>query len=1075
MSNIFGDGTESSGTGATSYDLLQNNTFNAAINDLNNAIASSTVNLNPILFRLNQIDSDQVAQNYDISLKLNTSSYNTDKTELTSWRDGVDTTLTTFFNEFTSLESGQTTQNNRLTALESNIASGYVTNSQLYAYQTTQQIVNDSQDSKIDDLYNRLGGTGPTVDLGPLTTRVTALEFSDGVQNTNIASKASLAAFNTLSTAVDGKVNSDTYSADIVNINNSLSGINSSINTINLSLSAKVNVAAYNNDKTGQNLLDTSQNNRLTALETSIQGNKVLLSQPTYNNVQNFVNLQDTFNTDIQNGVDLNSARISLLEGSITNPTITISNVTGLQTNLTNLQTNINTVQTNLSNHIIASSAHTAASISNAPITGLTQTSFNVQNALASLSGRIDVINLNSTGFSAYGQTALVNFYTSASSNSLPNTLLGSNYQGNSEIQQITTTSRANLLWNINQSLTRSADVGFKSLRLGSKFVVNSSAADNADTNVTTWDFAISRGDSASANYLRINPWRFALNSFYNANNHFSIIGPQFLGDTSSKMIVENNMILTNVSGTFSKSFSSIVSDLSANTTLANNLNTNVSILTVTVNNLTSTVSNNTEGLNTLNGIVGNLQSNMVTSNSVASFITSISSNQSGVAANLTEYNSGNWTYLDSVGRLVSKGVTMIDGSKNIYGHRLLGGINNNNEDSFRLFDFNGNLVFNANNTNIFAGGQLFFDSNRNINSNSIKTTSLLVGNDEIIDGNGAIHLHNFIISGNGSRVIVDTVGSIDSPQVFIKNEFAPNGFGLSIDGSNPSYIKFDGTAKIGDVTINNGIKLKNDLIVTDATNTIYPIRRNCVVEGIGGQFDNTDTLLGFNNTAKGAFTSSLGGNKSRVIVGYQNRINAPLSVICGSGNAMDDSGETNHVYIIGNNWSDTDLRITSGLKNNSNYICLGNASNDNNVAGSGTFLMIAGGSRIPQGSFSSSVSFVSASNGWDTVVPGINRPGSDIYCMIKSVSARKYKENIKNIPDKSFKIEELNPVRYNVKSTGREEIGFVADDLVGTSWNDFVVYEKNDVEGIAYNMMVVGLVDVIKQLQKRIEALEKK
>jgi hypothetical protein len=88
--------------------------------------------------------------------------------------------------------------------------------------------------------------------------------------------------------------------------------------------------------------------------------------------------------------------------------------------------------------------------------------------------------------------------------------------------------------------------------------------------------------------------------------------------------------------------------------------------------------------------------------------------------------------------------------------------------------------------------------------------------------------------------------------------------------------------------------------------------------------------------------------------------------------------------------------------------------------------------------------------------------------------SSRRYKENISRLeiaPDDVFK---LQPVRFTWKTTGQEDIGLIAED-VAEAVPDLVLYNsEGEPEAVKYDRIAVYLLEVVKQQQARISALEK-
>ena len=96
-----------------------------------------------------------------------------------------------------------------------------------------------------------------------------------------------------------------------------------------------------------------------------------------------------------------------------------------------------------------------------------------------------------------------------------------------------------------------------------------------------------------------------------------------------------------------------------------------------------------------------------------------------------------------------------------------------------------------------------------------------------------------------------------------------------------------------------------------------------------------------------------------------------------------------------------------------------------------------------------------------------VNSPGS---------SARKYKKNIQALSDNFQKILKANPKSFVYKRDGEKGIGYIAEDFDETGLKDLVVYDKDGKpDGIKYDKIPVYILEIVKEQQKRIEALEAK
>ncbi len=106
------------------------------------------------------------------------------------------------------------------------------------------------------------------------------------------------------------------------------------------------------------------------------------------------------------------------------------------------------------------------------------------------------------------------------------------------------------------------------------------------------------------------------------------------------------------------------------------------------------------------------------------------------------------------------------------------------------------------------------------------------------------------------------------------------------------------------------------------------------------------------------------------------------------------------------------------------------------------------------------------------TIARGAGHPVSDSW---ETYSSRRWKTNIKNLPNALSKVEQLRGVSYDLKDSGKHEIGVIAEE-VGTVVPEVVSYEANgkDASGVDYSRLTALLIEAIKQQQKQISAEQK-
>lgn len=89
------------------------------------------------------------------------------------------------------------------------------------------------------------------------------------------------------------------------------------------------------------------------------------------------------------------------------------------------------------------------------------------------------------------------------------------------------------------------------------------------------------------------------------------------------------------------------------------------------------------------------------------------------------------------------------------------------------------------------------------------------------------------------------------------------------------------------------------------------------------------------------------------------------------------------------------------------------------------------------------------------------------------SLSSKKYKQNIRKLQIDPEQVVQLKAVRFEWKTTGKEDIGLIAED-VDEVIPDLVVYDKEGrPDGVKYDKVAVYLLELLKAQQERISALE--
>jgi trimeric autotransporter adhesin len=101
------------------------------------------------------------------------------------------------------------------------------------------------------------------------------------------------------------------------------------------------------------------------------------------------------------------------------------------------------------------------------------------------------------------------------------------------------------------------------------------------------------------------------------------------------------------------------------------------------------------------------------------------------------------------------------------------------------------------------------------------------------------------------------------------------------------------------------------------------------------------------------------------------------------------------------------------------------------------------------------------------TIGRGMGHPVSDSW---ETYSSRRWKTNIQTLPDALSKVEQLRGVSYDLKDSGKHEIGVIAEE-VGKVVPEVVSYEDNgkDARGVDYSRLTALLIEATKEQQSMI------
>jgi len=105
------------------------------------------------------------------------------------------------------------------------------------------------------------------------------------------------------------------------------------------------------------------------------------------------------------------------------------------------------------------------------------------------------------------------------------------------------------------------------------------------------------------------------------------------------------------------------------------------------------------------------------------------------------------------------------------------------------------------------------------------------------------------------------------------------------------------------------------------------------------------------------------------------------------------------------------------------------------------------------------------------TIGRGAGHPVSDSW---ETYNSRLWKANIRTLPNALAKVEQLRGVTYDLKNSGKHEIGVIAEE-VGAVVPEVVTFEENgkDARGVDYSRLTAPLIEATKQQQREIQELK--
>ena len=233
---------------------------------------------------------------------------------------------------------------------------------------------------------------------------------------------------------------------------------------------------------------------------------------------------------------------------------------------------------------------------------------------------------------------------------------------------------------------------------------------------------------------------------------------------------------------------------------------------------------------------------------------------------------------------------------------------------------------------------------------------------------------------------------------------------------------------------------------------------------GYPGSTGTSNTAVGFNAVSR--YTT---GNLNTGTGNY-----AVTAATTGSGNT--GTGYSAVFGISGDNNTGIGLGALGGPNTGSDLTCIGyecvaRAENIANGTAVGARAVVSQSNSLVlggTGAYAVNVGIgVSTPSNVLTIARGAGHPVSDSW---ETYSSRRWKNHIKSLSDALGKVERLRGVSYDLKDSGKHEIGVIAEE-VGQVVPEVVSYEANgkDATGVDYSRLTALLIEAVKEQQRDI------
>jgi len=388
------------------------------------------------------------------------------------------------------------------------------------------------------------------------------------------------------------------------------------------------------------------------------------------------------------------------------------------------------------------------------------------------------------------------------------------------------------------------------------------------------------------------------------------------------------------------------------------------------------------------------------------------------------------------------------------------------------------------------------------LNTNNAFAANMTVGGDIQVSGDVSVsgQFSAGSMNASGAYFVQDYPFAFGSNSLgnafvgFAGNETSPTGGGNTGIGFDALSILTSGTGNtaIGPLALEDDTYGSSNTAVGAYALPVATTNNNNTATGYEALFSNANPDGNY-NTANGAYAlySNVGGYQNSAL-GYAalyadngGNGNTGVGIEAVKNNVKGNDNTAIGAYALDNSDSGSNGNTAAGAyaldgSSGSNLTCIGYGCNagadaltNATAIGAHAFVnqsnsLVLGGT----GAYAVNVGIGTATpSNILTIARGAGHPVSDSW---ETYSSRRWKTNIHTLPDALSKVERLRGVSYDLKDSGKHEIGVIAEE-VGAVVPEVVSYEPNgkDAKGVDYSRLTALLIEAVKQQRREIAALQ--